>query len=192
MPPRTVHVKAKVCLAGQRAVGKTSLLRRFDLDVFEEGYTATLGARISKKGLNLEFPEEDLRVRMDMTIWDIVGDRDVVQLLGEAYYHGAQGILAVCDVTRQETLEEIPGWRDLIVRRTGRIPWVLAANKVDLAEEAVVQEAEVQTVAEALPAPLLPTSAKTGQRVQEAFELLGRRIAASGSVGGRRMSQQSF
>lgn len=182
MPARTVHMKAKVCLAGQRAVGKTSLLRRFDLDVFEEGYTATLGARISKKGLVLDLPEEDLQVRMDMTIWDIVGDRDVVQLLGEAYYHGAQGILAVCDVTRRETLEEVPLWREMILRRIGHVPWVLAVNKADLEGEAAFDPGEAEPVAESLTAPWVVTSAKTGEGVQRAFEFLGRRLVQAASV----------
>jgi GTPase SAR1 family protein len=43
----------KVCVLGDFAVGKTSLIRRFVNDVFCEDYQATLGVRIDSKSINL-------------------------------------------------------------------------------------------------------------------------------------------
>lgn len=174
---RTVRLMVKIGLAGERAVGKTSLLRRFELDRFDEEYVATLGARITRRDLTLDLPERALQVDLAMTIWDIMGERTVGQLLREAYYHGAKGILATCDITRRESLDELRGWRDLVQRGAGEIPWVLAVNKVDRREEeGVYGEAEVEALAASLDAPWLFTSAKTGAGVQEAFEALARRV----------------
>ncbi|MCK4442988.1 MAG: hypothetical protein KAW09_00485, partial [Thermoplasmata archaeon] len=47
------RMKAKVCLVGESAVGKTSLIRRFVLDVFDDNYVATMGAKILKKDLSV-------------------------------------------------------------------------------------------------------------------------------------------
>ena len=43
------RMKMKVCLVGEAAVGKTSLIRRFVLDDFDDKYIQTLGTRVSKK-----------------------------------------------------------------------------------------------------------------------------------------------
>ena len=46
-------------------------------------------------------------VDVDMTIWDIMGEKGFRELLKEAYFYGAKGILAVCDATRKKTLEDL-------------------------------------------------------------------------------------
>ena len=61
------RMKAKVCLVGEHAVGKTSLIRRFVLDEFDDRYIVTLGAKVSKK--ELRFPAPDGRpIQIDVTI----------------------------------------------------------------------------------------------------------------------------
>src|SRR3972149_6589742 len=92
------HVKAKICLVGDVAVGKTSLIKRFVHDQFEDRYISTLGAKVSKKEIVIQ--GNGAAVDVDMTIWDIMGEKGFRELLKEAYFHGAQGVLAVCDVTR--------------------------------------------------------------------------------------------
>ena len=51
------RMKTKVCLVGEAAVGKTSLIRRYVLEEFEDRYITTLGAKVSKKELAFEFPD---------------------------------------------------------------------------------------------------------------------------------------
>ncbi len=78
-------VKMKVCMVGEAAVGKTSLVRRFVLDLFNEAYAATLGARVTKRELHFKGLEIDKHVRVDMTLWDIMGERFVRDELRESY-----------------------------------------------------------------------------------------------------------
>ncbi len=66
-------LKAKICLIGEAAVGKTSLIRRYVEDAFDDKYISTLGAKVSKKELVLDSPSGPLNV--DMTIWDIMGEK---------------------------------------------------------------------------------------------------------------------
>jgi len=105
MATETRRMKTKVCLVGEAAVGKTSMIRRYVLDEFEDKYITTLGAKVSKKELAFDLPDKDVRVQMDMTIWDIMGEKGFRDLLKEAFFHGAKGILAVCDITRYSTLK---------------------------------------------------------------------------------------
>ncbi|MFQ5885522.1 MAG: hypothetical protein ACE5IO_10540, partial [Thermoplasmata archaeon] len=69
------RMKLKVCLVGERAVGKTSLVRRFVQDEFDDRYIRTLGTKVSKKKLKVERSDEDREYHINMTIWDIMGEK---------------------------------------------------------------------------------------------------------------------
>jgi small GTP-binding protein len=169
-------MKAKVCLVGELAVGKTSLIRRFVYDEFDDRYLSTLGAKISKKDM---FPDPGVgeRFHMIMTIWDIMGDKVFRELLREAYFYGAQAILAVCDLTRHDTLEGLEGWVDEVFQTVGEIPVVIAVNKDDLRDQMDFSESQVARVARAYGATWHYTSAKTGLNVEEIFDEIAEIIA---------------
>ena len=159
------RAKVKVCLAGEPMVGKTSLIRRYVVDEYDDRYIATLGAKVTKK----ELDSDQGKSAVTMILWDIWGNKNVRELLKDAYYHGAHGIIAVCDVTRPETLDELDGWAHAIRSVAGEIPVCLLANKVDLVEEQLLKEANVKAFAAAREWPFYFASAKTGEHVEEAF-----------------------
>src|SRR5437667_10219001 len=84
------RMKVKVCLVGEHAVWKTSLIKRYVLNEYDDRYIVTLGAKVSKKELTLN-PKAGDPVQMDMTIWDIMGSKGFRELLREAYFHGHRG-----------------------------------------------------------------------------------------------------
>src|SRR5438445_10641182 len=98
--PETRRMKTKVCLVGEAAVGKTSLIRRYVLEEFEDRYITTLGAKVSKKELGFDFPDKDISVQMDMTIWDIMGEKGFRELDKKAVLQGKKVDLAGRDITR--------------------------------------------------------------------------------------------
>lgn len=100
------RIKLKICLAGEAFVGKTSLIRRFVYDEFEDKYITTLGTKVTKKDLQLKVDGAD-EERVVLMVWDIMGNRGIRDLLQEAYFNRANGALLVCDVTRPETLQEL-------------------------------------------------------------------------------------
>ncbi len=169
-------MKVKICLVGEGAVGKTCLIRRFIHDQFDDRYISTLGAKVSKKELLVD--GADGQISVDMTIWDIMGEKGFRELLKEAYFHGAQGVIAVCDVTRKETLDDLEEWVAAVVKVTGKVPVEFLANKSDLKDQTVVHEDDVARAAGAHGAPFLFTSAKTGENVERAFAELAKLIAA--------------
>src|SRR5437867_9303807 len=154
-------MKVKVCLVGEGAVGKTCLIRRFIHDQFDDRYISTLGVKVSKKEVVVASPRGDAEIVIDMTIWDIMGEKGFRELLKEAYFHGAQGILAVCDITRKDTLDDLEDWVAAVVKVTGNVPIEFLANKADLKGQMTVTKADIQSAAEAHDAPFLFTSAKT-------------------------------
>ena len=50
-------IRLKVCMAGEAAVGKTSLIRRYVLHEYDDRYRAPLGTKITKKTLTVQDPK---------------------------------------------------------------------------------------------------------------------------------------
>jgi small GTP-binding protein len=173
--PETQRIKTKVCLVGEAAVGKTSLIRRYVQDEFDDRYITTLGAKVSKKELLYDYPDQGTQIRMDMTIWDIMGEKGFRDLLKEAFFHGAKGTLAVADLTRYSTLKELDDWVQSVFNVVGEIPLVFAINKVDLKDEVMVLfgDKEIEQAVRAFGAPYFYCSAKTGENVETLFRRLG-------------------
>ncbi|MFQ6127804.1 MAG: Rab family GTPase [Thermoplasmata archaeon] len=175
---REETLKAKVCLVGEAAVGKTSLIRRYVLDQFEDKYVTTLGAKVSKKEINYNISESEMNINLVMVIWDIMGEKSFRDLTKEAFFYGTKGILAVCDLTRYNTLRELDDWVESVFGVAGEVPVVYAVNKVDLKDEIMVMygDNELTQSSRAFNAEYYYTSAKTGENVQLTFEKLGERI----------------
>ena len=173
----TRRLKSKVCLVGEKAVGKTSLIRRLVLNQFDDRYITTIGTKVSKK--ELEFEGKDVNIQLDMTIWDIMGEKGFRELLKEAYFYGANGVLAVADLTRKKSLVDLDDWVDSTMKEAGKVPVVIALNKVDLEDDAEFGDKEATEIARAFEAPFVYTSAKTSENVQDVFEMLGRMVIES-------------
>ena len=176
-PVRGEVMKAKVCLVGEPAVGKSSLVRRFVYDQFGDIYHPSLGAKVSKK--ELDFRIGDRPVHAILTIWDIMGEPAFRELLKDAYFSHLQGILAVGDLTRSKTIGATTVWIDAACGVSGHIPIVVLGAKNDLHPEPDAP-ALIEEVADQFAAPSWLTSAKTGTNVDRAFFSLADRIARSG------------
>jgi small GTP-binding protein len=175
--PGALLLKSKICLVGEKGVGKTSLIRRYVMDQFDDRYVRTLGAKVEKKMMRVDVPERRAKVDITMAIWDVIGHVGFRQLLGDSFFQGAQGVIAVADLTRRDTLAALPGWVEAVYAVSGKVPIVLAANKADLKSEAQVGPAEVGSMATMFGCEFILTSAKTGERVEDAFLGLGKLIA---------------
>ena len=165
-------MKVKVCFIGDAGVGKTSLIKRFVLDVFDDRYIATIGTKVTKKIVDV-----DGQVKVMMLVWDIMGQKGFRELLREAYFFGAHGAIAVCDLTNKETLEELRYWIKALTDVAGDVPIVFAGNKVDLENDRVIKEQDLQELASKYKGKAYLTSAKTGQNVETVFKTLATAMA---------------
>ncbi|MFQ6060151.1 MAG: Rab family GTPase [Thermoplasmata archaeon] len=176
-PLRKEKVKMKVCMIGDNSVGKTSLVRRYVFDDFDDRYLATLGAKVTKRMASVKFPELGVEFDIAMLIHDIMGAMEFRALLREAYFFGAQGLIAVCDLTSGKTFDSLEEWIESAYGVTGRIPVEFLGNKVDLEDDLVVSEVEIRKLGRNYKAPHKLTSAKTGANVEPAFEEIARVVA---------------
>jgi small GTP-binding protein len=169
-------VSSKICLIGDGGVGKTSLIGRYVHDRFDNKYLKTIGTKVSRKEISFVCPESHVRVKLGAMIWDIMGQKAFRNLLQDAYFHGANGLIAVCDLTQRQTLESLDEWIDSITAISGKIPILILANKNDLSSEIQFGEDELRKFADLIDAPFLFTSAKTGENVDEAFLAIGKEM----------------
>lgn len=170
------RLKLKVCLVGDGAVGKTSLVRKYVFDEFSDKYLATMGTKITKREMTVRDADGGIDTQIDMAIWDIMGQHGFRRLLQEAYFFGVDGIIAVCDLTREETLEGLSDWLERVQEIAGEVPVVAAGNKNDVEGAKIVKEPDLKKMMETYNAEYFMTSAKTGENVEQLFDILTKEI----------------
>ncbi|MBT8086895.1 MAG: GTP-binding protein [Gammaproteobacteria bacterium] len=164
---------SKVCVVGDFAVGKTSVVERFVSNHFSEKYLSTVGVKIDTK----EIEHSDREISHKLVIWDVAGS----SVFGEkeyAYLRGASGYIYVADGTRPLTLVSAETIRNQILARFSAAPAVLLVNKRDLVSDWEVSDAEFDALAKHYD-EAYRTSAKTGDEVETAIVRLAERIVDS-------------
>lgn len=167
-----VSISAKVCLLGDYAVGKTSLVRRFVYNLFDDRYLSTIGVKVSRKVVALA--RGDDIVELTLMLWDLAGSEEFDSVRA-SYLRGAVGGLIVCDLTQPSSLASAPQYAGQLAAVNPQAARVLVANKLDLTEQRAVSDDDVRAMARRLSAACVFASAKIGQGVDEAFRDLGRR-----------------
>lgn len=162
-------IQKKVCLLGNFAVGKTSLIRRFVEGQFDDSYLSTIGVKVSRKSVSLA--EYD----MNLLIWDLAGGDDF-EKMGNMYLRGAVAAFIVIDLTRPDTIDSFRFYTNQLKIINPDASIVLIGNKVDLEEERAVSNKELAHLSREANCEFLCTSAKTGFQVELAFEKLAMSI----------------
>jgi len=120
--------KRKILLLGDGAVGKTSLVRRFVDQRFDDKYIQTIGANVKKKTIDYE------NLSITLLIYDLIGQQGF-QETQKANMSGANAALMVCDLTRIKTTDSLEDyWIGLLkeVSDEETPPMIFLANKSDL------------------------------------------------------------
>jgi small GTP-binding protein len=183
------NIKRKILLLGDGAVGKTSLIRKFVLDKFDDKYIATIGAKVTKK--ELEINTDDEKFYVTLMIWDILGQKDYKSIQTRSY-KGADGVILVADFTRKDTLPSLEDyWLANIKGRLPNLQLIFVANKSDLKEEAQFTIKDIQKMAAKYNSEFFSSSAKTGENVEKMFITLGKKlIEEKEEVAQEQMGQQ--
>ena len=182
----------KVVLLGDAAVGKTSLRRRWMGEGFTSQYITTIGADFSVKEIKIKINKKVITCTYQ--IWDLAGQVQF-HAVRQCYYQGALGAIIMYDITNIESVQSVPIWINELWRnnKLDVTPFILIANKIDLRNEvpqslrteqgkSYAMQLSERTLLHGFEIPFIETSAKTGENVDRAFQLLGEMIIKYGET----------
>lgn len=171
-----INIIKKVCLLGDPAVGKTSLIRKYVYDVFDDSYIPTIGTKVTKK--SLEFAVGDQPIHLSILIWDILGQKEFMTF-HKAYFQGSEAGLLVCDATRPETIENLNTWIASFMDSVGPVPIIFLVNKVDLVGADNFNSEKIDALTKKYETTYYLTSAKEGTKVEDAFKAISQKLIIS-------------
>jgi small GTP-binding protein len=168
----------KICVIGDGAVGKTSLIKKYTQNSFQNDYIATLGTQFSKYEENVDGE------KVELYLWDIAG-QDSFQALRQRFYTGSSGAIIVFSHAPDqiESFKHVDRWLNDLKKHCGNIPIVLFGNKIDLIDgsnlnpDLLISDANVeQFTTENGFIGYYKTSALTGEGVIDAFKALVKKL----------------
>lgn len=163
----------KVIVAGEKTVGKTSLVEQYTLGRFSGQYSHSIGLNVTthitmagNRPVKLE-------------LWDIAGE----YFERKEFYKNAYGALLVYDVTKEKTLQQLATWLNMVQANIPRAGIVVVGNKSDIGFRFPQKWAEI--FAKYANAPHMTTSARTGDNVDKVFAELARLSVLSAEGDGK-------
>jgi len=166
--------KFKFIIVGDKAVGKSSIVRRFVEDKFALDYRSTLGLNVLSHSTNFYGNE------VYFSLWDL-GGQAYFKRFRKTYYMGTQAAFIVFDVCERETFTNVKKWYEELKEFLGNknIPIVIVGNKIDLSDQRSVQYKEGMILVDELSQQnfdsdfsYIETSALTGENIEVAFSLI--------------------
>ncbi|MDF1539354.1 MAG: GTP-binding protein [Candidatus Thorarchaeota archaeon] len=169
--------KFRVVLLGEATVGKTSLLRRYTENSFDEEYKQTIGTTFASTDVNITDDKGTNRV-VRLVIWDMGGQATYKELRRQ-YMKGASAAIIVYDVTQPESFMAMNTWYQSFREVCPNSIAIICANKVDLQGKRMVPVEPGQMLRDWFQAAYYETSAKTGDNVNEVFTRVAEEVFRS-------------
>ena len=91
----------KLVLIGNASVGKTSIFHKFTTEEFSKNIKSTITAEYKTKYLKV-----DKNLYVKLVLWDTCG-AEMFRSVTKQYYHGAQAIILVFDLTDQKSFNDL-------------------------------------------------------------------------------------
>lgn len=153
--------RIKIVLTGDLSTGKTSIIRKFAQDVFDETGIPTICDSLSK---TVKVDGKDKEIEL----WDTAG-QERFRTVTSSFYKGARVVAFVFDLTRKETFDNLHHWITEVDRCAAEnAEKILIGNKSDLGKRNIPDD-EIKSFAEEMGLPYYETSAKTGDNIENTF-----------------------
>nr|AVV27004.1 Rheb3 [Hemistasia phaeocysticola] len=174
----------KVCVFGSRACGKTSLVFQFANGVFRHEHSLSTNRSLSR---SLDRHGRQFQVQ----VLDTAGQDDL-GFFDPSYTIGTDGYMLVYSVTDKESFKMVQRIYEELWAYTPLVPFILVANKVDLATQREVTAREGQRLARQWGCHYFESTAKDADCVHAAFEALLAQIDGSYEQMSSRSPTETF
>ena len=160
----------KICFMGNSSVGKTSIIRRFINNKFdEEKMQSTISVNFESKKIKI-----DPYTELNMQIWDTAG-QERFRSLTSSYLRDSNGIFIVFDLSNKKSFDDINSWLEEINKadiNQKNCVKIIIGNKLD-SQKKEVENDTAKKYAEENGMKYLPVSAKDGINIVSMFEIMG-------------------
>ena len=156
---------------GNSGVGKTSILRRFSLNTFDENILSTIGISFGNKEIILNNNQKIM-----LKLLDTAG-QEKYKSLAKTYLKNADGVLFVFSLNEKESFDDMMNWIDLYNNNNGKsnVPRILVGNKSDL-ERKVEKDVIDKFLEKNKYLKYVDTSAKENTGINELFQELSEKL----------------
>ena len=158
-------VEYKIILVGDSGVGKTSILKKFINNEFNEDIKCTINIDFFSKSIKI-----DKNLYTNLKIYDTAGQEKYRALIKQ-YYQGTDGIILVFDLTNENSFNKLKSWINEVRDNTEKAQIILVGNKADLIERKIDEET-AENFAKQRDIKYIETSAKEGTNILLLFEEL--------------------
>ncbi|MBN1153551.1 GTP-binding protein [candidate division KSB1 bacterium] len=170
-----IQISKKICMLGSFGVGKTSLVRRFVYDKFDEKYLSTIGVQISQKTIESLKDHNKRNVLLRFILWDIAHIEKINDVI-KNYFRGSHGAIIVCDITRTQTFSDLELFLKPYLQMNPTSKLAFVANKIDLVDDSKFKMEQLLHIEKLYQSKFIFTSSKTGENVEKLFINLGKSI----------------
>ena len=165
------EITLKILLIGDSYVGKTSLLLQYIDRECPENHMATIGVEFKDKILQIN------KKNVKLQVWDTSG-QERYRSITKNFYRNADGVMFICDVTKESTFENIKNWLIDSEQNSNNSNFkkILVGNKIDLQKERVIDKEKLENFANKKGMNFYEASAKEGTNVDQIFTELAKLI----------------
>ena len=160
----------KTVLLGEIGVGKTSLIKQFTNNTFDENISSSISSQYSSKIITINRLNKDIK----FDLWDTAG-QEIYRSLAKLFYKNAKIIIFVYDITNKNSFEGLKKYwyKKVSTNSDKNAILALVGNKNDLYNNQQVNDNEAIEFADTIGAIFQVTSAKSNIGIDNLFQNIG-------------------
>ena len=164
--------KLKIILLGETSVGKSSIIKRYSDNKFEDIFISTIGVDLIEKEITINGH------KIILNIMDTSG-QERFKSLSKTYIRASDGIIFVYDITNEESFKAINTWIKLADDQEEGFQAILVGNKIDLKDLREITKDEMNDFAEKNNLKCFETSAKENINIELIFKTIAELICTN-------------
>lgn len=169
-------VKRKVLLLGDVSARKTELLRHAVYDGLADVWRDSLGAKVMTRHESMALEDRSVGFHVVFVLYDIAGHRLANKDLLRGYFRGARSILAICDLARDRSVEELGYWLSVAEWILGKRSVVIVARGRTALDPLPISESRLRELAAKHEAVVVTIPPGESHRLEHMFHGLGAEV----------------
>lgn len=169
----------KIITLGDSGVGKTSIIKRFCENRFDDNNQSTIGISFANKEIIVNKKD-----KIKLKLIDTCG-QEKYRALSTVYFKNTDIVLFIFSMNDQESFDTIKYWMELFKNNNNKeedIPKYLVGTKDDL--EKIVGQSKIDEFSKNNNIPFISTSAKKNNNINELFEQIGKQLYLNFNIKG--------